>query len=80
VQYGTHTYIGKSTDVAYVTNTSNAFSKSFTYNGQGLPQTMKLASSAGDLTFVYDGLGNLVGLIDDNQTINGSSNDLSRRR
>jgi RHS repeat-associated protein len=74
--YGIH-YFGKSTEVAYVTNTSNAFSKSFTYNGQGLPQTMTMAvANVGNLTytFVYDGLGNLVGMIDDNQTINAVTN------
>ena len=70
------TYYGLTTEVAYVTSPSNAFVKSFTYNGQGLPQTMTMATSAGNLTYayVYDGLGNLVGLIDDNATINGSSN------
>ena len=73
--YGIH-YYGKSTEVAYVTNTTNAFSKSFTYNGQGLPQTMTMASAVGNLTYtyVYDGLGNLVGLIDDNASISGSAN------
>ena len=37
---------------------------------------MTMASSAGNLTYtyVYSGLGNLVGLIDDNASISGSAN------
>ncbi|MHB1682270.1 MAG: DNRLRE domain-containing protein [Bacilli bacterium] len=60
-------YIGQSDLVSYVTDSSNNLVKRFTYNAAGLPVLMTVSYGGAWYTYgyVYDGTGQIVGLVDD---------------
>ncbi|MCL6601187.1 MAG: hypothetical protein K6T81_21005, partial [Alicyclobacillus macrosporangiidus] len=56
-------YIGGSNLAAYETNASNGVISRFVYNSAGLPVLWNYNGK--EYGYVYDGLGNIVGLVDD---------------
>ena len=61
-------YYGTSDEIAYITDANDNVNYRFTYNQAGLPQFVSLWADGCErvYAYVYDGLGNIAGLVDDN--------------